>query len=300
MTWQDVTVTNDVDLIAYAASADPFIIHLSGTIQVKALAVKSNKVIVGADRDVTLEGGIVIAGTSTAATDMVSNVAIRNLHINAQTTDATVAGDYAGIGIAYAHHVWVDHVDFFQSPTDGIDITHGSDHITVSWSRFRSADAAPHAGARVGHDNANTAEDSGHLRVTFHHNWWQDSLFQRKPRVRFGDVHVYNNYYAGKDGASTDDYGVAAAFNSRLLVENNYFDNVQSPHVFFSFADGKSTLTEPTAQMVANNNTYIGVSDLEAGKLSGQGSAFTPPYAVTLEPADTRLKDFARHCTGPQ
>jgi len=293
----EVSVSNAVDLAAYAASPDPYIIHVSGTINVPALDVKSNKTIIGDDANATLEGGIRIAGTSSAAADMVSNVVIRNLRINAESSTTSLAVDEAdGIGIAYAHHVWIDHVDVWDAPGDDIDITHGSDYISVSWSQFHFVKSTRQTAVRVGDSDANSAEDSGHFKVTFHHNWWMDAVYQRMPRVRFGDVHVFNNYYSSKS-SKTDGYCVGAAFQSRLLVENNYFDGARNPHVFFN---GTAAYVEPTAQMVATGNTYVGMSDEPSGKLSGQGSAFTPPYSVALEPADTRLKGFARHCTGPR
>ena len=59
-----------------------------------------------------------------------------------------------------------------------------------------------------------------------------------------------------------------------------------------------ASFTEPTAEMVATGNTYMGASDLEGGKLSGQGEAFVPPYAFTLEPADGVLRNTVRHCAG--
>ena len=287
---QEVTVTTAEDLATYAASPDPYIIHLSGTIVVPALAVTSNKTIIGVDQHATLEGGIRISGT---ATDMVSNVAIRNLRINALgSTTSTLGGENDGIGIAYAHHVWIDHVEIWDAQGDGVDVTHGSDNVTVSWSKFRFVDGTRRTGVRVGHDDANTAEDRGHLTVTLHHNWFQNSVDQRMPRVRFGAVHVYNNLFSG---AGVNSYTVAAAIESRLLVENNYFDNVRYPHVFFSFINGSAAFEEPTAQMVANGNLYIGAADDADGKQSGQGAAFTPPYSTTLDLADTQLKGFARH-----
>jgi pectate lyase len=42
--------------------------------------------------------------------------------------------------------------------------------------------------------------------------------------VRFGNpVHVYNNFYAGNE------YGVASTMNAGVLVEGNYFENVDEP-----------------------------------------------------------------------
>jgi pectate lyase len=294
----EVTVSNAADLATYAASPDPYIIHISGTIALPALVVTSNKTIVGDGSDATLEGGIRIAGTSTAAADMVSNVVIRNLHINAISSESSsIANDSDGISIAYAHHVWIDHVDVWDAPGDAIDITNGSDYVTVSWTKFRFVDGFRLTGARVGDSDTNTLQDTGRLKVTFHHNWWTDSVDQRMPRVRFGDVHVFNNYYLHTNSIANS-YCVAAAINSRLLVENNYFEGVSNPHVFFSFGSAAS-FSEPTAQMVATGNTYLGRSNDASGKQSGQGDSFTPPYPVTLEPADAMFRQFARHCTGP-
>lgn len=310
----EVTVSNAADLATYAASPDPYIIRVSGTIAVKALDVasneminvldvKSNKTIVGDDPTATIEGGIRIAGTSAATADMISNVVIRNLRINAlSSATSSVVNEADGIGIAYAHHVWIDHVDVWDAPGDDIDITNGSDYITVSWTRFRFDQGFRRTATRVGHSDTNSAEDTGRLKVTFHHDWWEGSVYQRMPRVRFGDVHVFDSYFSHTDEyQNANTYGVAAAIGSRLLVENNYFDKVPNPHVFFSFdsATNMSSFSEPTAQMVAKDNTYVGISDEAGGKQSGQGDAFTPPYAVALEPADLRLKDFVRHCTGP-
>src|SRR5919205_151347 len=75
------------------------------------------------------------------------------------------------------------------------------DFITVSWNHFHNHDKT----ALLGHDDGNGAQDIGHLRVTYHHNWF-DGTTQRHPRVRFANpVHVYNNYYNGNGG-----YGVAS------------------------------------------------------------------------------------------
>lgn len=50
-------------------------------------------------------------------------------------------------------------------------------------------------------DNNNLGPgDIGRLRVSFHSNVWLGSL-QRSPRLRFGQAHVFNNYY----NASLDD-----------------------------------------------------------------------------------------------
>jgi pectate lyase len=298
----DVTVTTAEELAQYAASPLPYVIHVAGVITIPALDVASDKTIVGADSSATINGGIRVRGTGTEASDMVSNVTIKNLHINALTADtSTEADDDDGITIAYAHHVWIDHVDVWDAGGDAIDVTHGSDYVTISWTKFRFVQAARRTGTRIGHSDANSAEDSGRLKVTLHHNYFTDSVDQRMPRVRFGDVHVFNNYFSHIDqNIAVNTYCVAAGLESRLVVENNFFDRVQSPHVFFSFVNGAAAYVEPSAQMAVAGNTYIGRSNDDAGKQSGQGDSFVPPYTVPLEGADKLLKDVVRYCAGPE
>jgi pectate lyase len=228
---------------------------------------------------------------------MISNVVIQNLWVLAATSDtAGTVVDNDGISIAYAHHVWVDHVTVQDAPGDELAVMHGSDYVTVSWSVFDFTVTARDTATLIGHADTDGPDDTGRLHVSLHHNWWGHSIAQRMPRVRFGQVHVFNNYYS----AINDVYCVAAAYQSSLLVENNYFDGSLNPHVFFSFDGGASSFTEPTAQMVANGNTYIGASDLDGGKQSGQGSAFVPPYTATLEAADSTLVQKIQLCAGPQ
>jgi pectate lyase len=76
----------------------------------------------------------------------------------------------------------------------------------------------------LGHDDSNGAQDIGRLKVSYHHNFFDGSA-QRNPRIRFGEpVHVYNNYFLHITG-----YGVASQMNAGVLVENNYFDDVEKP-----------------------------------------------------------------------
>ena len=64
--------------------------------------------------------------------------------------------------------------------------------------------------------------DRGTLRVTIHHNWFQD-IGQRAPRVRYGQVHVYNNLYTQ---TTSEGFGYfwGVGRESALYVENNDID----------------------------------------------------------------------------
>jgi hypothetical protein len=115
----------------------------------------------------------------------------------------------------------------------------------------------------------------GHLRVTIHHCWFDGhsrfydavdgvtcNLTQRMPRVRFGDVHVYNNYYE-----QIASYCIAARLESDVVAEYNYFRNLQNPHIIEDEGRG---LEDP--DLVARGNIYENVK----GRKDENGEAFDP------------------------
>ena len=128
------------------------------------------------------------------------NVIIRNLTFRNATDDS--------INVQmFSHHVWIDHNDLAQGYDGLIDIKRGSSYVTVSWNHTHHHTK----NMLLGHDDGNGAQDIGRLKVTYHHNWF-DQTPQRNPRVRFGEpVHVYNNYYV-----YNTDVGVACQANARL------------------------------------------------------------------------------------
>ncbi len=266
---ETVTASTAEQLLDFVARPEPLIIQLSGTISAPVVRVASNKTLIGLGSTATLQGGLRIRGQQD---EFVSNVIVQNLTIEAATSE--VDGD--GVQIHYAHHVWVDHC-LIQDASDGnLDVVHGSDFVTVSFNKFQYTAAAPAADHRfsslIGHSDSDSAvaEDTGHLKVTFHHNWWADNVIERMPRVRFGDVHVFNNYYS----SAGNNYAIRAARNSRVLVETNYFDGVNTPHETNNDEDG-------AAQILARDNVY----DTTTGAQTSTGAAFTPGYEYTLDAA---------------
>ena len=100
----------------------------------------------------------------------------------------------------------------------------------------------------LGHSDDNGAQDIGRLRVTYHHNFFDGSI-QRNPRVRFGEpVHVFNNYYLHITG-----YGVASQMNAGVLVEGNFFDDVEKPT--------RNDVGGDRGRIVARNNVNINTED---------------------------------------
>ncbi len=264
---ETVTPADEQALIDYAESEAPLIIQIDGTFAIPELRVASNKTLIGVDANATIEGGVRVRGSGTD--DMVSNVIIQNLRIHGATSD--VDGD--GMHIYYAHHVWVDHCEIWDSPDGNLDIVHASSWVTISWTKFWYSQDAPDLEHRfsnlVGHSEPNE-EDVDRLKVTFHHNWWAEGVIERMPRVRYGDVHVFNNYYS----AAGNNYAIGAGFESRLRIENNHFDGVADPHIFYD--------DEPTAEIAETGNAYTNATGLMH---SGQGDSFEPPYAYALDRA---------------
>jgi pectate lyase len=283
-----VTPASAEELMDYAESADPLIIRIQGTFNVPRLNVASNKTLVGIGNDATINGGVRIRGYDD---DMIQNVIIQNLHVNGGTTDV----DDDAMQIYFAHHVWIDHTDIYDGLDGNLDITHASSWITLSWNKFRytsayqrpSGEDSDHRFSNLlGHSDNNADEDTGRMKVTLHHNWYAEGVIERMPRVRFGQVHVFNNYYSSAD----NNYCVGGGLEAELLVQNNYFDNVKDPHRFQDDDD--------TAVIVASGNNYVGISNTTLKDT--RGAAFTPGYTATLEAADATLKALVTKCAGPR
>ncbi len=160
--------------------------------------------------------------------------------------------EYDLIAVDNAQRVWIDHNTFsdgertddkfppvWDAPYnikemkvqhhDGlVDITNAATKITLSYNIFKDHDKTNLLG---GSDkpNAKNGYGPGAIDVTFHHNIW-DNTGQRMPRIRFGRIHSYNNYFnlnatAGKEAGK---YGMMDAVilgtAAKLYAENNVFD----------------------------------------------------------------------------
>ncbi len=172
---------------------------------------------------------------------------------------------YSGVIVAGAQHVWVDHcsfddgerfdadfpsvfgyphvgLDYVVQHHDGtVDVVGKSDYVTLSYNSFSNHDKTNLIGDV---DTPTAAAGLGHLSVTLHHNLYVDAG-QRMPRVRFGKVHVYNNYYSGKvsylgqyapiDAPTLPTnrflYGIGIGYLAKLYVENNVFEVSAAPDV---------------------------------------------------------------------
>ena len=160
---------------------------------------------------------------------------------------------YDSISIKGGTHIWIDHSSFQDGPEtvekyfgrkyehrDGlVDITNEADYITISYSTF-----ANHNKTMLIGSSDSKISDEGKLHVTLHHNYFHD-VVQRLPRVRFGQVHVYNNYFASDitNGEYAYAYALGVGKKSQIYAENNVADITGKDYTSFVKVFGGKQLT---------------------------------------------------------
>ena len=141
---------------------------------------------------------------------------------------------YDSLSIKGGTHIWIDHCSFQDGSEtvqkyfgrkyehrDGLlDITNEADYITISYSIFENHNKT----MLIGNSDSNVA-DEDKLHVTLHHNYFHN-VVQRVPRVRYGQVHIYNNYFASDttNGEYAYAYSLGVGKHSQIYAENNVAD----------------------------------------------------------------------------
>ncbi|MBC9726898.1 pectate lyase [Streptomyces sp. TRM68367] len=203
------------------------------------VSVPANTTIVGVGKNSGILGGsLQIKG--------VDNVILRNLTVEApidcfpqwDPTDDNKTGawnsEYDGVVVYGSTHVWIDHNTFtdgrypdsslpsylgktYQQHDGLVDIVRGSNYVTVSWNSFEDHDKT----MLIGNSDSAAATDTGKLKVTLHHNRFED-IVERAPRVRFGQVDSYNNHFVVTEDQSYG-YTFGIGIESRLYATHNAF-----------------------------------------------------------------------------
>ena len=150
-----------------------------------------------------------------------SDTEFRNLTMRDYVEDA--------IGFEKSTKLWIHNNNFYSgyNPKDSSaerDKLHGDgscdlrecNNVTVSYNHFNTTDKTSLIGS-----SSTSRETTGN--ITFHHNYFENTN-QRTPRVRWHNIHVYNNYYNGVDA-----YCIGATCNCSIFAENNYFEDSASP-----------------------------------------------------------------------
>ncbi|KAK6597989.1 pectate lyase [Botrytis cinerea] len=225
---------------------------ISGSVKVR---VGSNKTIIGNNDFLALIGIGLYINKST-------NVIVRNI-----ISQKVLAANGDAIGIQAAKNVWIDHVDVSSDLNNGkdyydglIDVTHASDWVTISNSYIHDHFKA----SLIGHSDNNAAEDTGHLTVTQHNNYWSN-IGSRTPSFRFGTGHVFNSYFLN---ANT---GIDTRDGAQILVQSNVFKNV----------------SEPIAALYSDDTGYANAFDNDLGGYAntapvGKLTTTSLPYSYSL------------------
>ncbi|KAL4952937.1 pectin lyase fold/virulence factor [Aspergillus filifer] len=263
----DTVEVSDLDALTEAAeSEDPLTIIVTGDISGSA------KIRVASDKTIYGESGATITGIGFYIR-RVSNVIIRNLAIGQVDADN---GD--AIGIDESTNVWIDHVDLSgdlsagKDDLDGLlDITHAAEWVTVSHTYFHDH----WKGSLIGHSDSNEDEDLGHLHITYANNYWYN-VNSRCPSVRFGTVHIINNYWD-----SLISTGVNARMDAQILIQSSAFSNSPDKAIFFADSDytgyvvvddvdlGGSTNSVPEGTLTPSSLPYDAITALGSENVPG-------------------------------
>jgi pectate lyase len=261
-----MTVTTAAALSTALAGTAARVIYVMGNLS-GSFSFGSNKTVVGLC-GARLQGHLQLSGSANV---IVRNITIVGNNCADSPADCSAGADAVTI-VSNAHNIWFDHADISDGSDGNLDITNGSDFVTVSWTKFHysSMRTDPLAGA-TGHRFSNligaadtVTTDAGKLNVTFHHDWWAENVNQRMPRTRFGRIHVFNNLYT----AAGNSYCTNAGIQTHVLVENNVYSGVNMP-----------LSPDANGDMLARGNLFQNTR----GTTTATGTGFVPPYPYALD-----------------
>ena len=267
---QTVLVSTAADLKTYAGSTTPYTINVSGIINLGgSVLVKTNKTIQGVDANSTIVGSLDLSSGG------VNNVIIRGLTIT-NPGSTIVNGAYSdggsGIIIRNASNIFITHCTLFDCAGDLVEISNGSDNVTVSWSEFyyTSAQTVHRSAIRTGIAGAETKP----LHITLHHNWWSDNCGTNMPSGTYGYLHLYNNYFKAPSSTS----GTSSSDNSQFFIERNVYEQMKDPMY-------KENIDATQAAGRIRNIGSVFTSCTGKAADAGTDGVFTPRYSYELLPA---------------
>ena len=230
-----------------------------------------------------------------------TNVIVKYLHFG-----DVIGDDYFGgkgndaLSIKGGQHVWIDHCEFSSSlePKDVngnainfnshdfivdlegentdeqtkwtkdfydglLDISETSRFVSVSNSYFHDHWKACLCGGS--NDKAESQPQGSHVRLTMYNNYFEN-IHSRQPLFRFGKAHIYSSYLKGADSEST---GIEVRAESRVYVDNVYFEDIKSDKTVGCWNSSKG--------LGAGKWTVKGCE----GASISNNAGFTPPYNWT-------------------
>jgi pectate lyase len=252
-----ITVTTATALKSAVENDTPAVIVIQGKLKIDGMTVGSNKTIIGADTNSGFYGG----GLSVEGT----NYIFQNLNIGPTNCKAMV--------LSGAKNVFIHKCEFVDCADGSLDILHQSDYVTVSWCKFYYVKQTSHRNTIVIGIHDKLTYNMGKFHVTLHHTWFAHKCHSRQPRVRFGRVHVYNNYYSN----SGNEYCIGIGVYSRIRLENSHFESINRA---WTDLGGTGSVGQMGWQGIKFTNAN------QPTDVPNQFPVFDPPYAFTLDKVD--------------
>lgn len=258
------------------------VFEVSGTINLSSyLAVSSYKTIDGRGRRIKLTGkGLRLKECE--------HIIVCNLEF-----EGGRGHDVDGIQIKpNSRHIWIDRCSLRDYDDGLIDITRQSTDITVSRCYFSQHDKTMLIGADPSHIGDRC------IRVTIHHCFF-DGTRQRQPRLRFGKVHLYNNYTR-----NWGIYAVCASVESQIYSQCNIYEAGQKKKTFEYYTE-KAADKEVARSGLIKSEGDLFKNGAQAFLLSGitEETMFHPIQFYptwTMETPSDSLQQVLQVCTGWQ
>jgi pectate lyase/predicted neuraminidase/lysophospholipase L1-like esterase len=234
------------------------VIVVHGNLDVGDCSIGSNTSIVGADEGAGLSGGrVAVRG---------SNYIFQNLSFGPAGSGSDV------MEVSGGTNVFITKCEFHDAGDELLSLVRGADYITISWSKFYFDSTHSHAYAHLIGNSDSATDDRGKLHVTMHHNWYAEGVVGKMPRVRYGQVHIYNNYY----NSENNKYCIGIGVECHIRLENSHFTNVKNP-----WADYGGT---SNGEIGWDNLQFEGCS--QPTFMSNAYPVFSPPYSYDLDPVE--------------
>lgn len=283
-----VTATTFAQLKSYLESTTAYVVRVTGEIYNGtaggSISMGSNKTLLGVDSSAFLNGvGLTIHGkqniivqnvkfTMSSITDTLGNPAVYDPSGDHGRPQIIVnGGDCIRVLGSNNSRIWIDHCEFYninpdvqlnQDLYDGlVDFSGTALDVTLSWNYFHDHYKTTLVGSSLA--------DSAQRTITFHHNRYEN-VRHRLPFQRYGQSHVFNNYYHNIKGNGIDSQDGAC-----IKIEKNVFETVKSP--VFSYTN--------TGYWQLNDNLATGITIRPMPTTST--CSFTPPYTYSLDAVST-------------
>jgi len=201
-----MVVTTVSDFESAVKDDNPKIVIVKGRLNVGDIKIGSNKTIIGFDSNSGLYGGVVgVRG---------SNYIFQGLTFGPSGSD--------DMEVSGAQKVFITKCTFYNSSDELLSVVRGADYVTISWCKFYFTSSGSHNFAHLIGNRDDRTSDRGKLHVTLHHNWYSNNIKGRMPRVRYGQVHIYNCYY----NSIGNDYCIGLGVECHIRVESCYFEKI--------------------------------------------------------------------------